>query len=234
MLPSDHQGIFFPSDGASQFNATRLLVRSLLSRIATATMVQIVSCTNAGGVAPAGTVDIMPLPNQIDGNGNAIPHGVIYGCPYMRIQGGVNGIIIDPVAGDIGVAVFASRDLSSVIATKAQANPGSRRQFDWADGIYLGGLLNAAPSQYVQFAPAGITIFSPTAVTVNTEAATINASTMQINAAVTIDGPLTVLGSATFNSSVIVNSTLNVNGVEMDQRHTHPLPGGGDTGPVNL
>ena len=198
-----NQGIFQPSDGASQFNAVRLLVRSLMSRIATATMVQVVGCTNSGGLSPAGTVDIMPLPNQIDGNGNAIPHGVIYGCPYMRVQGGANGIIIDPVAGDIGVAVFASRDLSAVIATKAQANPGSRRQFDWADGIYVGGLLNATPTQYVEFAAGSITIHSPGTVIINAPITTV-----QGNATVT--GNLAVGSGVTGSFSTPTGQTVDV------------------------
>ena len=222
-----NQGIFQPSDGASQFNAVRLLVRSLMSRIATATMVQVVGCTNSGGLSPAGTVDIMPLPNQIDGNGNAIPHGVIYGCPYMRVQGGANGIIIDPVAGDIGVAVFASRDLSAVIATKAQANPGSRRQFDWADGIYVGGLLNATPTQYVEFAAGGITVHSPTAVTIIAPAIALDGPT-------TINGTLTVTGAAALEGGAAVTGTFAVNGVEMDQSHKHSgiQPGSGTSGGV--
>ena len=218
-------GIFNPADAGSQFNAIRLLVRAMISRMATTTMVQIVACTNDGGLSPAGTVDIMPLPNQIDGNGNAVPHGVIYGCPYMRVQGGANGIIIDPVVGDIGFAVFASRDLSSVIATKAQANPASRRQYDWADGLYVGGLLNAAPTQYVQFDATGITVYSPTNVTVVAPNITLEGPT-------TITGTLTVAGAAVLSGGGALTGTFAVNGVEMDQNHTHHY-GGSNTGPVN-
>ena len=48
--------------------------------------------------------------------------------------------------------VFASRDSSAVISAKGLANPGSQRRFSgWSDGIYLGGLLNATPTQYLQF-----------------------------------------------------------------------------------
>jgi hypothetical protein len=109
-------------------------------------------------------VDVTPLVNQVDAASNPQPHATIYDLPYMRIQGGSNAIIIDPQPGDIGVAVFASRDISQVKATQAQGNPGSARQYDYSDGLYLGGMLNGAPSQYLQFNPSGISLVSPTAI----------------------------------------------------------------------
>lgn len=107
------------------------------------------------------TVDVQPMVAQIDGDGNATPHGVIHGVPVLRVQGGTNGIIVDPVAGDIGMAVFASRDISSVKANKAPSNPGSRRQFDWADAVYIPGILNLTPIQFVRIGGAGIALEAP-------------------------------------------------------------------------
>ena len=57
--------------------------------------------------------------------------------------------LIDPTQGDIGLAIFADRDISSVRANRAQANPGSYRRFDMADGVYIGGILNGMPTQTV-------------------------------------------------------------------------------------
>ena len=114
-----------------------------------------------GGVGAVGYVDVQPLVNQVDGFGSAIPQGRLHNIPYLRMQGGVNAIILDPQVGDIGVCVFSDRDISSVKTTKARANPGSRRRFDVADGLYLGGMLNGAPSQYIEFAPDRINIVSP-------------------------------------------------------------------------
>jgi hypothetical protein len=105
--------------------------------------------------------------NQVDGAGNATPHDVLHHLPYFRLQGGSDAVILDPKVGDIGLAGFASRDISSVKSTKAQANPGSARSFDMADGVYIGGMLNGVPEQYVQFTQGGINIVSPHAVTVN-------------------------------------------------------------------
>ncbi|MEI7296590.1 Gp138 family membrane-puncturing spike protein [Paraburkholderia tropica] len=148
--------------GGSDYNAQTFMVWSILAKVRTMTLVKIVNVTNSGGISPVGFVDIQPLVNQWDGAGNAEPHGVIYSCPYFRLQGGTNAIIIDPVIGDIGWAGFADRDISSVIANKAQSNPGSRRMFDMADAVYFGGMLNGTPTQYVAFSSSGISIVSPT------------------------------------------------------------------------
>jgi hypothetical protein len=59
------------------------------------------------------------------------------------------------VIGDIGLAVFASRDISLVKRSHALANPGSRRKFDLSDGIVIVGWGNAPPSNFVQFLAGG-------------------------------------------------------------------------------
>lgn len=41
---------------------------------------------------------------------------------------------------------------------KGAATFGSRRRVSVADGMYLGGLLNGTPNQYVQLNSAGITL----------------------------------------------------------------------------
>lgn len=141
--------------GTSDFNKTTFLVQQLLALVRTATLVQVVKCTNSGGISPVGFVDVLPLVNMIDGIGTSFKHGTVYGLTYCRVQGGLNAIICDPVPGDIGVAVFADRDISAVKKTKKQSNPGSRRKNDFADGMYLFGVLNAAPTQYLRFLQNG-------------------------------------------------------------------------------
>lgn len=168
------QGLQTVSSGASEFNAIEFLVRSIFSRVATTTLVKVIACTNSGGVSPVGFVDITPLVNQLDGDGNAVPHGTIFHCPYQRIQGGANAVILDPQAGDIGVAIFASRDISGVIANKGRSNPPSGRTFDMADALYLGGFLNGTPTQFIEFSDSGITITTPNALTINAPTTTFN------------------------------------------------------------
>lgn len=160
--PVGYLGTAEATDNGSDFNANTFLVWSILARVRTMQVCKVLSVTNNGGISPVGSVSLQPLVNQLDGYGNAMSHGVIYNVPYFRLQGGANAIIIDPQVGDIGWAGFADRDISSVKATKAQANPGSRRMFSMADAVYFGGILNGTPNQYIAFSSSGVAIVSPT------------------------------------------------------------------------
>ena len=143
-------GMLQPSTLWGVYNNLRFVIRQALANVQTATVVQVVACSNDGGISPVGTVDVLILVNQISGQGIPTPHVTMYGLPYLRIQGGSNAVIIDPQPGDIGIAVFASRDITNVKTTKTQANPATFRTHDFADGMYLGGLLNGTPTAYVQ------------------------------------------------------------------------------------
>ena len=150
------------ASSATDYNALNFMILQALNKIQTVTLVKIAAVTNQGGVTPVGFVDVIPMVNQMSGDRQAVPHITIYNIPYFRLQGGKNAIIIDPEVGDIGICGFASRDISAVKSAKDFANPGSFRVFDWADGLYWGGVLNATPEQYVQFSTAGIVLHSPT------------------------------------------------------------------------
>lgn len=196
-----YQGTKKPTDGTSEYNALRFLMQSMLSTLRTATLVRIISCTNDGGVSPVGFVDVQPLVNQLDGFGNAVPHVKVYRLPYLRIQGGANAVIMDPQPGDIGVAAFADRDISSVKSTRAQANPGSARMFDMADGMYLGGMLNGTPTQYVQFTDGGISIVSPAKITLSAPVIELDGQLIQgrgeHGGTAVMQGPVTVIEDLT-------------------------------------
>lgn len=184
-------GLFNPSDAVGEFNKIDFAISQALNKLQTSMPVEVMACTNSGGLTLSGTVDIRPLVNMIDGQTppNGTPHGIIYGVPYMRVQGGANACIMDPVAGDIGIAIFSSRDISSVVANKAQSNPGSHRQFDWGDAMYIGGILNALPTQYIRFSSTGIEILSPTNIT-------LTAPTITLNGTVTASGDVTAEGTS--------------------------------------
>lgn len=177
--------------------------------------VQVISVSNAGGLSPVGTVNVQPLVNVVDGAGNSSPHGIIYNVPYMRIQGGSNGVIIDPQVNDIGIAVVCDRDISTVQNVGKSINPatghnytsapGSNRKNDMSDMVYLMTIIGAAPTQYIQFNSAGITITSPTTVT-------INATDIKINGKLTVAGDVATTGTLT-NNSKNVGSTHTHSGV---------------------
>ncbi len=185
---SGYQGTYTALNGLGQFNQINFVVKQLLAKAHIATIVQVVA-VNTGAEGPVGSVDVTPLVNMADGQGNAIQHGVIYNIPYMRLQGGANAIIIDPQVNDIGLAVFADQDISTVKSTKAAALPGSGRRNDWADGMYFGGFLNGTPNQYIEFAATGINVVTPG------------------NLVMTVAGNLTanVTGSADVNAGAGIN-----------------------------
>lgn len=209
-------GALDPWSTWGEYNNVAFAIRQAINKLQTATLVRIEACTNAGGLSPVGFVDVTPLVNQIDGSNppNSTPHVTIYGLPYLRMQGGANAVIIDPQPGDIGIAVFASRDISKVKSTKTQANPGSFRSYDFADGMYLGGMLNGVPTQYIQFSATGIKIVSPTVIT-------LQAPSILVDGALAISG-----GNATMTGNIAVTGSVSANGTDLHTHtHTSSTPG---------
>lgn len=236
-----------PESGSSEYNALRFLVAQVLAERNYATLVKVVSVTNSGGVEAVGFVDVQPLVNQVGGTGLVVPHGVVHNLPYFRLQGGGNGVILDPVEGDIGIAVFADRDISAVKVAKGLANPGSARRSDMADGLYLGGFINGTPTQYIQFSAEHIRIFSPTAVVLEApvvtidaaESTTVNTPIFTVNGNTVLNGNLSQGegesgGIATMLGPINVVNDVIAGGVSLIN-HTHPVNGGAgtDTGPPN-
>ncbi|MGC8517902.1 MAG: hypothetical protein ACP5P4_05155 [Steroidobacteraceae bacterium] len=161
--PPGNFGNWSPQSFATDYQSVVFMIEEVIARGATCAWVQVLSCSNSGTVAASGTVTVQPLVNQMTGSGQAVPHGQIAQMPFVRLQGGDSATILDPVAGDIGLAIFASRDSSLVrkaalgvgLALGRLFNPGSKRQYSWSDGVYLGGILTKTPTQYVQYLPNG-------------------------------------------------------------------------------
>jgi hypothetical protein len=206
-----------PLSTASQYNALVFVIAQQLRKLNTVTLVKVIAVDTG-----AETVDVQPLVNQMTGTGTSVPHGTIYGVPYFRLQGGANAVIIDPQPGDIGMAAFCSRDISSVKATKAAALPGSHRIFDFADGLYFGGMLNGTPTQTVAFAGGGITVTSPTKITLQAPHVEIDASAQfkVVSPDSHFEGPITATGDVTG-----AGTSLHTH------EHSGVTTGGGVTGP---
>lgn len=206
-MSEQFNGFQQPSSGSSDHNATDFIARMIVGQLATATVVRVEAVDTA-----AVTVDVLPLVGQVDGIGNVTPHGTIYGLPYVRVQGGTNAVIIDPVVGDLGLAVFASRDISSVKANRAPSAPGSGRIMDWADGVYIGGVLNGTPLQYVEFTDTGVRVLSPTKITLEAPA-------------IELKGAVTGTSTAAFTGDVVAAGKS-----VSTHRHGGVTTGGGTTG----
>lgn len=217
-------GFSVNADWVSEYNKFEFVIGKALSKMQTSTLVRVVACTNSGGVSPVGFVDVVPMVHQVDAQGVPTVHTTIFNVPYMRMQGGANAIIIDPQVGDIGIACFASRDLSKVKNTKQPNPPGSLRGYSFSDALYVGGMLNGTPTQFVRFSASGIEITSPTAVTINAPTATVNAPTVNVNATdvtvtatqTTINAPQNnIVGNTNITGNLGVTGFINGNGVSM-------------------
>jgi hypothetical protein len=194
--------------GGTDYNVLAFVISQILAGKNFAAVVQVNSCTNSGAVSPAGFVSATPLVGQIDGFGNVVPHIAIANLPYFRLQAGSNAVIIDPQVGDIGLAIFCDRDISLVKKTNSAAAPGSFRKNNWADGIYIGGIIGqTSPTTYVQFQGGNI----------NLHASVVN-----------------ITGNVNINGNTALTGGFTVNGKNVSDSHGHSgvQTGGGQTGPV--
>ena len=175
-----YTGAAWLQTAGSVFNALDFVIRMVLADDRQADIVKVIA-VHGGGTGSPPTVDVQPMVNQVDGFGNQTPHGVVYGLPCFRLQGGNGAVILDPVVGDKGLAVFCDRDISTVKATGAVSPPGSFRQRDFADGCYFGAFLDGPPTNYVQVGQTNTTIQSSGTVAVNAGTVIINSGTVIIN-----------------------------------------------------
>lgn len=216
--------------------------RAAMAQVRTTIPVQVVA-VHGGGLAPVGRVDVQPLIQQTDSAGNVMALPVLYGLPYLRWQGGASAVILDPIAGDIGLVCLADRDVSAVVASGAQSAPGSNRRFSLADGFYIGATLNAEPTQYLQFDPNdGITLNSPKTITeqIGTDS---NAARVVMNSSgivlsfgghsITLNSSgIAVSGPQTNDSTITASGEVEGNGVKLSTHLTSGVTSGSsDSGP---
>jgi hypothetical protein len=197
------------SDGDSEYNLLRFIIRQELANVRTGVPV-LVKAVHGGGVGAPPTVDVQPLVNQMDGQGNKTDHGTIYGIAVARNQGGANAIINDPVAGDIGHLAVNDRDISVVKANNgARSNPGSFRRHNLADGVYVAAVFAITPTQYVQFTATGLRIMDINGNQIVTSSAGVNINGLIID----LSGNLTTPGGVQAGTGGADSVTL--------QRHKH-------------
>lgn len=199
-----------PGTSNSDFTVATFIVRQMLAKLDTMKPVKVVKVTGGGGaIAKAGTVDVQLLVSQLDGSANSTPNGVVHNIPWWRMQGGKNAVICDPLVGDIGFVMCADRDISNLKAAVAgdkdpMVPPGSFRKFNVADGIYVGGMLNGVPEQYLAFSESGI-------VWTDRHGNVIKSSSTGIDLTPASGLPVTV------NGSLIVTQNLQLGGTVLAQ-----------------
>lgn len=191
--------------GVAPQNAFNFKLEQTIKDVSTAIPV-VVKGVQAGGVGVVGYVDVLPLVTNVSGSNEAVQPVTLYHLPYFRLQGGKAAIICDPEINDIGLAVFAQTDTSTVKAgTTEPQQPGSKRRHSMSDGWYIGGFLNQAPSVFVQLTQGNEVI-------------------------ITASSGVTINGNMTVNGKIIATGDVQGGGISLTG-HTHPGDSGGTTGP---
>jgi hypothetical protein len=144
--------------GNSSRNADDFQAQQRTAHVRTMVPVKVMK-VHGGGVGPAPTLDVQILLDQQDGQGNATPHGMIYGIQAPRNMSGNMAIINDPVVGDMGWMHVADRDISAFVSANDKASPGSNRRHSMSDGVYQRSHdSKGTPKQYIMAREDGITI----------------------------------------------------------------------------
>lgn len=150
-----------PTTPGTHYSALNYAIETAKQAMSTCTIVKVTKVTTSGDVAPIGRVNVQPLVQMVDGIGQTVDHVSIFSLPYFRLGAGTKAVIMDPKVGDVGVAVFADRDISGVKNSKKVSPPGSGRRFNMADGIYISTVLADAPECYIRFTDDNKIIASP-------------------------------------------------------------------------
>ena len=222
--------------GTTQYNQLCYLVRQIVSEIMNTSALVSVNSVEGGGTGnPAGYLSATPLVCQTDAKGNAMPMASIPKLRFFRYQAGKAAIVLDPVAGDQGVAVFFKQDSSGVKdGAKEAVVPGSFRAFDQSDGVVLSGVQNQAPSVWIELKQdETIIIHAPEGVKIETDKAVdINAGTkIKLTApAIEMNGAITTNSASGGAGTMQINGTLKVNDLVVNT-HTHTGVHGETSGP---
>ncbi len=128
-------------------------------------------------------VTVKPLIAQIDADNNKIELSEIFEIPYFRYSAGRTAVKLDPVAGDIGVLIIFKSDSNNIkTGDNSQILPNTFLNYPLYSGIYIGGMLNNDPENYIEIKDDSITINANKKIVINCQTAEINAdSEVNIN-----------------------------------------------------
>jgi hypothetical protein len=231
-----------PNDASSDFSKSAFLVRQMIAQmIDTMSPAQVTAVHPGSGSPPAaGTVDVQLLVSQIDGNGNVVQQGTVYGIPYFRLQGGAWAVVVDPAVGDFGYVIAASRDISSVVKNPGIQAPGSQRKYNFADGIFVGGALNTVPTATVWLKSDGtvvITDQNQNVIETTSDGITLTPAgigvtingNLIVNGALQLGGALQSVSGGTYSDTIATTGDVMAGSISV-KLHTH---GGVSSGTSN-
>jgi len=203
---------FSPDESVQGAKQAEAIINGLIGKKFTTTIVKVLS-VEAGANSAVGFVDVVDMVQQMDADGNGLGGTIMYRLPYFRLQGGANAVVIDPVVGDIGMASMCMRDITTVKNTREESTPASRRICSPSDGLYVGGFLNSAPKQFIEFLESGVNITS-------TGVVTINGTKVVINAPIESSSTIKTAGDVTDNTASGNTQTMSSMRIAYNS-HTH-------------
>lgn len=153
----------------NEYSGLVFLIESIVNKVNTMEIVKVVEVDSANN-----KLTVIPVVKKASVENEAVPESNIYGVKYFGWQFGENAIKAVPEVGDIGVLVVSKRDISSINSGIVATN----RKFCLADGIYIGGLcgFNKTPTQFIEFNSNGISVTTPTTLSVSAKDVDIQAT----------------------------------------------------------
>lgn len=180
-----------PFTSTSEQNALDyLMLTKILTTVHTAIPVRVDKVVRPNHSGGAGYLSATPLIMQVDNEGNGLPQVSIPKLRWFRYQAGTCAIICDPKAGDVGLAVFAQRDVSVLTGGNEPKRPDTYRAFDMSDGFYIGGYWGQIPQTYIE----------------------INDGQVEIKANVHIIGKVTTTDTITADKDIITKANVTATG----------------------
>lgn len=215
------ESLFTPTPAqTSDPESLKYIFQKLLSG---AFFIELVQVMAVRGDAPNLVVDALPLVTRVNPAGGMIENSPVYNVPVFRLQRGGSAIIMNPVAGDIGMIAVCDRDNSIARANRKQSVPGSKRTHSKSDALYLGGFLNNQPTQFIEFADGAINITSPNPVNITCSSATVTApgGVTMTTPTLHVTGDITAGGNITDNSGTQSASLKTLR--DKYDAHKHPV-----------
>lgn len=228
--------------GTTAYNQLCYVVRQIISEMVnTSALVSVGSVEAAGHENAAGNLSATPLVAQTDARGNKLPMAAIPKLRFFRYQAGKAAIVLDPVAGDQGVAVFFKQDSSGVKGGATEAVvPGSFRAFDQSDGVVFPSVQGAAPSVWIELKQdETITIHAPNGVKIETDKnveveagvkISMTSPAIELNGAITTASKTGGSGTMKIKGTVDVTQDVKASNISLNS-HTHTCPDGETSGP---
>lgn len=188
---NDRKTSLSPFTQSSEQNALDyLILTKILTTVHTAIPVRVDKVERPNHAKGAGYLSATPLIAPVDNEGNALPQVSIPKLRWFRYQAGTCAIICDPKVGDVGLAVFAQRDVNALTGGNEPVRPDTFRVFDMSDGFFIGGFWGATPSTYIE----------------------INDNKVEIKADVHIIGKVTTTDTITADKDIITKTDVKATG----------------------